>query len=268
MEFLSQYDASINYIPGNKNCIADALSHLPCTTIETVASLFDNSSKAAHKTSLEVDTNVLNTIKEGYLSDPFISKLTSASTGMNIINKEKDFWFINNWLVIPNIKHICESLFCLAHDTMGHFGSDKCLASLRNSFYWPHMHCCQRNKLRTMKPVGPLHLLPIPDSQCNSMAIYFIGPLPIDNRFDTIITFTDHLGSDIQIIPTTSTLTTEELADTFFDRWYCKNKLPLDIISDQDKLFMSCFWKRLHTLTGVKLKMSTAYHPETDGSSK
>ena len=31
---------------------------------------------------------------------------------------------------------------------------------------------------------------------------------------------------------------------------------------------MSRFWKTLHTLTGIKLKMSTSYHPETDGSSE
>lgn len=41
-----------------------------------------------------------------------------------------------------------------------------------------------------------------------------------------------------------------------------------EIISDRDTLFMSRFWKYLHELTGVKLKMSTAYHPETDGSSE
>ena len=44
--------------------------------------------------------------------------------------------------------------------------------------------------------------------------------------------------------------------------------LPLDIVSDRNKLFMSHFWNTLHSLTGVKLKMSTSYHPETDGSSE
>ena len=90
----------------------------------------------------------------------------------------------------------------------------------------------------------------------------------MDNGFDTIITFTDRLGSDIQIVPTVSTLTAEQLAEIFFDKWYCENGLPLDIVSDRDKLFMSRFWKTLHALTGVKLKMSTSYHPETDGSSE
>ena len=67
---------------------------------------------------------------------------------------------------------------------------------------------------------------------------------------------------------TVSSLTAEQLVKIFFDKWYCENGLPLDIYSDCDKLFMSCFWKKLHKLTSVKLKMSTSYHPQTDGSSE
>jgi len=58
------------------------------------------------------------------------------------------------------------------------------------------------------------------------------------------------------------------MAHLFFTHWYCENGLPLEIVSDRDKLFLSRFWKELHKLTGIKLKMSTAYHPETDGASE
>jgi hypothetical protein len=85
---------------------------------------------------------------------------------------------------------------------------------------------------------------------------------------DAIITMTDRLGADIRIVPSHTTLTAEQFALTFFDHWYCENGLPADIVSDRDKLFMSKFWKALTRLTGVKLKMSTAYHPETDGTSE
>jgi len=50
--------------------------------------------------------------------------------------------------------------------------------------------------------------------------------------------------------------------------WYCENGLPFNIVSDCDKLFVSKFWKALHKLMGVSLKMSSAYHPETDRSSE
>jgi hypothetical protein len=127
---------------------------------------------------------------------------------------------------------------------------------------------CQQNKSSTMASSGPLHPLPILDQHGDSVTIDFMGPLPSDDGCDTIITFTYQLGSDIKLVPSWSNLTVEELATVFFDEWYCENGLPLEIISDRDKLFMSKFWKSLHMLTGVKLKMSTAYYPQTDGSSK
>jgi hypothetical protein len=96
----------------------------------------------------------------------------------------------------------------------------------------------------------------------------FIGPLPLNEGYNCILSITDHLGSDVRIIPTKTNLTAEELAILFFDNWYCKNGLPNDIMCDRDKLFVSRFWKALTELTGIKLKMSTAYHPETNGSSE
>ena len=103
---------------------------------------------------------------------------------------------------------------------------------------------------------------------CESIAMDFIGPLPEDEGSDCILTITDRLGSDIQIVATRTDITAEELAVIFVDHWYCENGLPLEIISDRDKLFVAKFWKALHKLTGIKLKLSMAYHPETDGTSE
>ena len=118
------------------------------------------------------------------------------------------------------------------------------------------------------KPTGPLHPLPVPNKRGDSVAIDFIGPLPLNEGFDCILTMTDRLGSDICIIPMQLTITAEDLALLFFNNWYCENGLPQDIISNRDKLFVSKFWRALHNLTGVKLKPSSAYHPETNGSSE
>lgn len=183
-------------------------------------------------------------------------------------------------LIISRTGALREALFQLAHDSLGHFGFDKTYGSLRSAYYWPNMRrnlekgyvasCpeCQRNKSTTSKPIGPLHPLPIPDQHGDSVAIDFIGPLPEDDRNNCIITFTDRLGSDIQLAATRTDIDAEKLAYLFFDKWYCENGLPADIISDRDKLFISKFWKALHKLTGVKLKLSTAYHLQTDGASE
>lgn len=44
--------------------------------------------------------------------------------------------------------------------------------------------------------------------------------------------------------------------------------LPGERIMDKDHKFLSQFWTALFTKLGVKLLYSTAYHPQTDGSSK
>jgi hypothetical protein len=134
--------------------------------------------------------------------------------------------------------------------------------------YIPACPDCQRNKSSTKRPAGPLHPNPIPEKRGDSVAIDFIGPLPTDQGFNCIASFTDRLGADIRLVPTRTDISAEDFALLFFDNWYCENGLPLDIFSDRDKLFISAFWRALHKLTGVKLKMSTAFHPETDGASE
>jgi len=127
---------------------------------------------------------------------------------------------------------------------------------------------CQQNKSSTNKPYGPLHPLPIPDQHGDSVTINFIGLLPEDDGKNSIIMFTNCLGSDIQLILSWTDISVEDLAYLFFNKWYCGNGLPSEIVLDRDKLFMSRFWKALHKLTSVKLKLLTAYHPETNGASE
>jgi hypothetical protein len=100
------------------------------------------------------------------------------------------------------------------------------------------------------------------------IAMDFVGPLPSDHSLDCLLTITDRIGSNIRIIPTNTTISAEHLALLFFDNWYCENGLPSSIACNNDKPFVSQFWKALTKLTGVKLKMSTAYHPKTDSSSE
>ena len=282
-EFMSQYEMAITYIRGEDNCVADALSQLPPNTFPdehtTIWSPHEHwKTPICAVLSIATDISVLASIKEGYDSDPFCQRLAwTGVPGAQFIN---GLWYVGDRLVIPCTGNIHENLFRLAHDTLGHFGMDKSYAALRDSYYWlnmctdleksyiPSCEACQRNKSQTTKAPGPLHPLPVPDKRANSVALDFIGPLPTDSSFNCILSMTDWLGSDVRIIPTTMKATAKDTTLLVFNHWYCENGLPLDFVSNRDKLFMSHFWKVLFQLSGVKLKMSSGYHPQTDGSSE
>jgi hypothetical protein len=278
MEYMSQYDCSIQYINGADNCVADALSRLPDIVDDTstlVTGVFE----------IKSDPSIVADIKEGYQKDPWC-QMIAKDLSLNTIDQKfnissrNGLLFLDGRLIIPKYNDLRTNLFRLAHDSLGHFGADKSYASLRNDFYWPNMRrdlvnayvpsCtdCQRNKNKTSKPTGPLHPLPVPDKRFDSVAIDFIGPLPEDDGFNCIVTMTDRLGADIQIAPCNTSMTAEEFAELFFNRWFCENGCPLELITDRDKLFVSRFWRKLMKLSGINHKMSTAFHPQTDGSSE
>lgn len=209
--------------------------------------------------SINSDPKLVKQIKHGYRVNPWCAgilndmKRNMLDTKLNISLKHR-LLFIGNRLLIPKYMHLHEHLFQMAHDNLGHFGSEKLYASLHDDFYWLNMqknltsgyvvNCpdCQQNKSGTAKVAGPLHPLPVPGAHFESMVIDFVGPLPKDDEFDAIVTMTDHLGADVQIVPCTTTITTKEFAYLFFDKWYCKNGCPVEIISDRNKIFISKFW--------------------------
>ena len=262
-----------------------ALAYSPYTAASAISQAHPQTKQRLNSVcatlSISSDKHLLQKIRSGYMNDKWIQNtLLKAKDGMPGIQLTNGLWYVGNRLIIPHVGDIRKTLFHLACNILGYFGFDKTYGSLHDSFYWPNMRkelesayvpgCieCQHNKSTTSKPIGLLHPLPVPDTCRDSVAIDFIGLLPHNEGYDMTVTFTNCLGADVQVLPCTTTTTAKELAHIFFDNWYCDNGLPLDIISDRDKLFVSKFWKALHILTGMKIKMSLSYHPETDGASK
>ena len=180
---------------------------------------------------------------------------------------------VTTQVVIPQVGNLWENLYHLTYDFLVHFGADKSYASLHDNYYWPNMctdleksyipscDACQWDKSQTTKPPGPLHPLLIPDECSDSVTLDFIGPLPADKGYNCTLSMTDRLGSNVWIIPTWTDATAEDIALLVFNNWYCENGLPLDWVSNRDKLFMSHLWKAFVKLTGVKL--STYYPKQT-----
>ena len=62
--------------------------------------------------------------------------------------------------------------------------------------------------------------------------------------------------------------TARDVADTFLKLVWKLHGLPSEMISDMDAKFSGKFWESLCKSLGIKRKMSTAYHPQTDGQTE
>jgi transposase InsO family protein len=93
--------------------------------------------------------------------------------------------------------------------------------------------------------------------------------LPKDrNGYNTVFVNVDRLGKRIISIPCQKTVTAKEAAQLYIQYIYCIYG-PLDtIVSDQGLQFISAFWGKFTRILRIKLKLSTAYHPQTDGQTE
>ena len=190
-------------------------------------------------------------------------------------------------LCIPKIliqgRSAHELVISEAHSLLAHLGASKTLDYLRDHCWWKSMvsdvqsfcetcHTCKTSKPSNQKPYGLLNPLSVPSYPWESIGMDFVGPLPEsgnrDGMFDSITVVICLLTSMVHLIPSRTNYNASQLAELIFEHIYKLHGLPRNIISDRDVLFTSTFWKQLHRLIGTKLRLSSAYHPQSDGSTE
>lgn len=60
----------------------------------------------------------------------------------------------------------------------------------------------------------------------------------------------------------------EDYARIFIDEIVCRHGILLSIISDRGAQFTSTFWWSFREGMCTKVKLSTAFHPQTDGQAE
>jgi hypothetical protein len=64
------------------------------------------------------------------------------------------------------------------------------------------------------------------------------------------------------------TIEAKDVARVFLRTFYRQHGLPAAIVSDRGTQFVSALWKRVCQLLKIVRRLSTAYHPETDGATE
>ncbi|GJS04942.1 retrotransposable element Tf2 [Tanacetum coccineum] len=92
--------------------------------------------------------------------------------------------------------------------------------------------------------------------------------LPSSQEKTVILVVVDRLNKYAHFIVMQYPFTASTVAQVFLDNMYKLHGLPDSIVSKRDKIFLSHFWQSLFKMLKVQLKMSTAYHPQTDGQTE
>ena len=263
------YDYKIKYKPGRENSAVDALSQKQGSPILhniffPQVSLWEEIKKAADEDQY-IQSNVRMATEQPGGSYTWCQGL--------LLYKGR--------VIVPNVAALRAKLLHEMHDTKvgDHSGVRRTFKKLGQQFYWPGMHrsvqdyvkgcaVCQKIKAETLAPAGLLQPLPILCEVWDDITLDFIEGLPISQGKDTIMVMVDRLSKSAHFLTLSHPFTAKTIAEKFVEGVFKLHGMPKSIISDQDPILISNFWKEFFTMSGSKLQLSSAYHPQTDGQTE
>lgn len=168
-------------------------------------------------------------------------------------------------------------LLNLAHDDEtygGHLGVKKTFRKLTR-FWWPKLHrdveayvkscdTCQKFKNPVGLPPGYLHSIPVSEAFEN-IHLDIVGPLKTSNEgHKYVITATDAFSKWAFAKPS-QTVRTSEMISFIEENILSVHGKPKRFITDRGTQFTSKEWKDFIDKLGVEHKLTSAYHPQSNG---
>lgn len=265
------YNYTVEYKKGRENRVADALSRVKYNLM----AMFTTTAVPAWI------TDVIST----YATDEDCKKKIAAITVNPASHPEytliKGILRFQNKIVIGNSAQMRQQLISAFHTSElgGHSGERATYHRLHLIFFWQGMRkevmefikkcpVCQINKAEHVKYPGKLQPLPVPVFAWTHISMDFVEGLPTSDHKNMILVVVDRFTKFAHFIAMKHPINVRTVAKSFIDNIFKLHGLPTVIVTDRDKIFTSHLWQDLFKALGVKLHMSTSYHPQTDGQTE
>ncbi|KAF7783141.1 hypothetical protein Agabi119p4_2517 [Agaricus bisporus var. burnettii] len=297
--YLSRFNFELKFRPGKTMGKADALSRRPDFEQGTKDDNKDQTllkpeyfairaMEEGHMLINAEEGEILDEIRKSEAKEDDVVKAVEEMKRAKVKSLRGDEWRLEEGLVlkegkvyVPRDETLRTKIIRLHHDTpiAGHGGQWKTVEMVTRNYWWPGVTkqvqkyvegCdqCQRNKNRPTPPAGKLMPNPIPTKPWADVSVDFIVKLPESQGMDSILVVCDRFSKMAHFIPTTETTSALGLAKLFRDHVWKLHGLPETVISDRGPQFAADFTKELNKMLGIDTRLSTAFHPQTDGQTE
>ena len=184
------------------------------------------------------------------------------------------------WIWIPAFEPLRTRLIQSIHDSSlsGHLGHESTRELVTREYTWPSMtqdvrrfvrncNTCGKSKIWREQKYELLKPLPILERIWNELSVDFITGLAPSKDCTSVMIVTDRLSKSIIVVPMKETCAIF-VAQTLLEHIFQHHGLPMAIVLDLGTQFVSMLWTEVCRLVKITRRLSTAFHPETDGATK
>ena len=186
------------------------------------------------------------------------------------------YWRGRIW--IPAFEPLRMRLIQSIHDSplSGDLGRESTRELLVCEYTWPGMtqdvrrfmrncNTCGKSKIWREQKHGLLKPLPISERIWSELSVDFITGLAPSKDCTSIMVVVDRLSKSIIVVLMKETCAID-VAQTLLEHIFQHHGLPTTIVLDCGTQFVSMLWTEVCRLMKITRRLSTAFHPETDGA--
>ena len=234
------------------------------------------------------EVDIVEKIKNARSKDEEVVRIVEEMKKTEIKVLWEDKWQIEGDLVlkkkkvyVPKNKELWIEIIQLHHDVLvvGYRGRWKTTELVTRNYWWPRVmrdmerymegyDMCQRMKNRMGEVAEKLKLSEVLEKSWIYLTIDFITKLLLVAGKNTILVVCDRLSKITYFVATTEGTLAEGLARLFRDNIWKLYRLPESVVLDRRPQFAAKLTKELNRMLGIKTKLLTAFHPQTDGQTE